>query len=281
MANPIGGALDYMSGGGKTSTPAPTLDWNEVMRGRGLEDKARAEQERAIQMAYDRATGKAPSVAQAQLAQATSRNIAEQTSMARSAGGGAFGEAAATNAAMQNAARAQQDAAGQAATLRANEQLAAEQAYAAQAAQMRGDASGQIGREADVQLGVGNMLVGQQANTVQANEAYASRRGLLNMATLGAAGALLSDERAKTDKRRMSDEDMRDFLEDVTAYWYRYKNEPRGTVHSGPMAQDLPHDMVREGSDGQKRIDLDSAYATALSALGSLHDRVSKLERGK
>lgn len=273
-------ALDWMSGGGRTSVGGPGYDWSTVATTREMEDKARADQEYALQLQKDRIEGKRPSLAEAQLKASTAANVAEQTSMARSAGGGAFGEASANMQAQNNAARMQQQMGGQGAQLRAQEQMNAEQMYAQQASGMRGDAAKQTGQEMNVQLGIGNtnaQLAGAQA---QADEAYADRRGLMNMATFGAVG-MLSDEREKTDKRRMSDDDMRDFLEDVTAYWYRYKNEPRGTVHAGPMAQDMPHDMVDEGPDGKKRIDLDAAYGAALSALGSLNDRVNKLERGE
>jgi len=227
-----------------------------------------------MQLQKDRIEGKAPSIAENQLKQATQQNISQQSSAAASAGGGAFGESSANRTAMANSAQAQQQSAGQAATLRAQEQAQAEAAYAEQANAMRSQAQAQQQLEQSQQLGVGDQYASSQ-------EAYKGRKNGSGAAMVGTAAslmAMMSDRRAKTDVKRMSDNDIEQFLEDSTAYWYHYKNDP-STQHAGVMAQDMPHDVVREDQDGMKRIDLDSAYTMALGALGNLNDRLQRLER--
>lgn len=138
------------------------------------------------QLMMQRAQGGGPSAAQTQLSQATGQNVANQAAlMAGQRGAGANVGLMARQAGMQGS-MAQQQAAGQAATLRAQEQIAAQQQAAQQQAQMMGQQ--QVGLNALNQnyLNYSNMAL----NALNAqNQASVGMQSNINAANAGIAGA--------------------------------------------------------------------------------------------
>lgn len=86
----------------------------------------------------------------------------------------------------------------------------------------------------------------------------ASRNSMLG-GLLGFGGSLLSlsDERTKTDKKKVGS------LDGHGLYEYRYKGEPKGTKHVGVMAQEVEKkrpDAVVKGEDGLRRVDYGALF---------------------
>jgi len=77
-----------------------------------------------------------------------------------------------------------------------------------------------------------------------------------------AASTLLSDERAKEAIKEVGT-----LADGTTIYRYRYKDDPSGTVHMGPMAQEVeerhPKAVSDDGPDGMKMVDMDAATRKA------------------
>lgn len=107
----------------------------------------------------------------------------------------------------------------------------------------------------------------------------------------GGTAVAASDERVKT---AIEDGEgaTRDLLSALKANVWRYKREllesGEGSEgkHLGVMAQDLERseigrEMVREGTDGVKRVDLTKMLMASLAANAHLHRRVERLEREK
>lgn len=116
------------------------------------------------------AAGQGPNPAQAMLAQATGNNVANQAAlMAGQRGAGSNVGLLGRQAAMMGG-NIQQQAAGQAATMQANQSLAAMQAQAGQQAAMAGTAQNQIGNQSANTQALANMAnqqVGQAATINQ------------------------------------------------------------------------------------------------------------------
>ena len=130
------------------------------------------------------AAGQGPNVAQNQLAQATGANVANQAAlMAGQRGAGANPALMARQAAMQGAAT-QQGAAGQAATLGAEQQISAQQAQAQLAGNQIAQTQGATTANTQAQQGEQGILQG--ANTAQNNV----QGGLANTTLQGQQGAL-------------------------------------------------------------------------------------------
>jgi len=136
------------------------------------------------------ASGQGPNPAQAMLANATGANTANQAALMASQRGAAVNPALiARQAAMQGAAN-QQNAAGQAAALQAQQSLGA-------LGQMGGLASTQVGQQ---QAGVQNLTAAQQAEQAQIlnqinaqNQANIGMQSNINTANAGLAGAVLGN----------------------------------------------------------------------------------------
>lgn len=109
------------------------------------------------------AQGGGPNPALAQLNQTTGQNIANQAAMAASQRGAASNVGLMARQAGQQGAATQQQAVGQAAVMRSQQQLAAEQALAQQQGQMAGVANTQVGQQQNQQANVAN-LAGQQVS---------------------------------------------------------------------------------------------------------------------
>lgn len=125
----------------------------------GLSNQANVfQQQQALANALQQqAAGQGPNPAQAQLAQATAANTANQAAlMAGQRGTQANAGLIARQAAMQGAAN-QQNAAGQAATLGAQQQIAAQQQLAAQQQAMQNVAANQVGNQIGATSGLNQM----------------------------------------------------------------------------------------------------------------------------
>lgn len=133
----------------------------------------------ALQM---QAQGQGPNPAQAQLAQNTAANTANQAAlMAGQRGAGANAGLIARQAAMQGGAN-QQAAVGQQATLQAQQQLAAQQQLGQQQASMQGVAGNQVANQLAGQNAFTQSALGEQQNLYGA-------QGSFNNAQVGATGS--------------------------------------------------------------------------------------------
>ncbi len=149
------------------------------------------------------ARGEGPNPAQAQLAQATGANTANQAAlMAGQRGAGANAGLLARQASMQGAAN-QQNAAGQAATMGAQQQIAARQQLQQQQQMMGGLASQQAGQlqqgvQSQNQFAQGNQgqMLGAQANANSTNasiaQGNAQRQGGAMSGLIGGIGTALA-----------------------------------------------------------------------------------------
>lgn len=139
------------------------------------------------------ADGTGPNPAQAQLAQSTAANTANQAAlMASQRGAAANTGLIARQAAMQGAAN-QQQAAGQAASMQAQQSLGA-------LGQMGSLATNQVGQQAGAIQGANQFAQGQQQNLLNAianqNSASVNSQGNVNTANAGLAGATMTGQQA-------------------------------------------------------------------------------------
>lgn len=161
-----------------------------------------AQQQALANMLQQQAAGQGPNPALAQLAQTTGQNVANQAAlMAGQRGASANAGLLARQASMQGGA-AQQQAAGQAATLRAQQQLAAQQALAQQQQAMQNLAGQQVAQQQGALQGWGGLSqglfgqVGQQQNAANQINAQVAMQNQKNQSglvggLLGGAGAAL------------------------------------------------------------------------------------------
>lgn len=161
-----------------------------------------AQQRDLAQQLQQQAMGQGPNPVQAQLAQNTGQNVANQAAlMAGQRGASANAGLIARQAAQQGAAT-QQQAVGQAATLGAQQQLAAQQALQQQQAQMANLASRQVGQQQQAISNLGQMgqqgyatatgALNQQNNiNSQTAQANANLNGAIAGGLLGAGGAAM------------------------------------------------------------------------------------------
>jgi len=287
------GAIDWLAGGGATSVDRYKYNEEDIDPARAQEQDARGYQEYLQGKYKDAIEGRGESLAQAQMEAQNSAAKRQQLAMARSGGGGALGQAGAMRMAQTTAAQQDADLARSAGMVRAKEQADALAGMTNASGQMRGQDQARMGAEMDyesAQVGAYNQY---QANKVGAAEGYAGRRagvtgGLVGAGAMLGAGALMSDERVKTDIRDVPPEDLEAFLEAAAGHRYRYReglDEP-GRERVGVMAQDLEQTrvgdtLVDEGPDGVKRIDTAKGYGAMLAAMHEMNARLAKLEGKK
>jgi len=89
---------------------------------------------------------------------------------------------------------------------------------------------------------------------------------------------MFSDERMKTDKRELQDDDVDTMMAKLTGYKYRYRGNDQ--EQHGVMAQDMEHGMKDSVIDtpAGKVIQRPDALSNALAVLANQHDRIKKLE---
>ena len=253
-----------------------------------------------------RMAGEAPSVAELQLRRTRDRNVQDVMGMAGSARGG-VNPALLQRQALQTGGAIGQEAAGQAAVLRAGEQAQAEQAMQAavgtqqqvenQRAQLiqQYQALGMTAEQA--QFAANQRLEEMRVETEQreadraagVTSARESRQSDVAGAGIGGLAALLpflfSDKRLK-EKITPGTKAVRAVMERLQPYSFEYKNAGKPGTARGPvvgvMAQDLQksplgRDMVTESKDGLQ-VDAVKAISAALAGNADLHHRVKALE---
>jgi len=278
----------------------------------GRSQQARDDQQAQIDRLGRIASGQLTSPAEAQLRRTEAAGEALTSSQAAGARGGvAAAMAARQNAAAINAS-SRQNLVGQSDIVRAQAQQQAQDQLAAALAQQRqqdlaqrgaalGYETGALGSgmgltDAQNQLNMGYAgnqqgyaqgldraaLAGQQ---LQQQQDYLNQQNMrgdigLGLSTLATAGALLSDEGAKTDVRDGSGP-AEMLMQQFAPYKYRYKGDDKPRL--GVLAQRLEQtpegkSLVRETPKG-KAIDVGQGLGAALASIGDLHRRVKQLEK--
>lgn len=161
------------------------------------------EQNQLAQQLAQRAAGGGPNPALAQLNQATGQNVANQAALMAGQRGASANPGLIARQAAQQGASIQQNAAGQAATLQAQQQIAAQQELAGLADQQINQAgqavtnatNAQIGEQGQLQAAntaANNANVSQQANINNVNSQVAQSNANTNSNVLGGIGNALS-----------------------------------------------------------------------------------------
>lgn len=259
----------------------------------------------------NQAQGIGPSVAGAQLQQATDQNIAQQQALAASARGGNVGMA--QRIASQQAGQIQQQSAQQMGLLRLQEQQQAQGLLNSGIGQGGSMAlNNQAGKDG-FNLGLVGAANARDMGDVAAGQASGKAFGefVSNLAGGGmkdaagggggggagaagggkAAGAAKmaaiggSDENMKKDIKP-GDKEIASFLDAMKAHSYKYKDEKHGEGKKvSPMAQELEKtslgkSMVKEGPDG-KMVDYGAGFGAMMAAMASLNQRTKELEGKK
>lgn len=255
-------------------------------------------QNAAFQSFQNLAAGTGPNPAQAQLAQATQANVANQASLAAGQRGASQNVGMISRGAANQGANIQQQAAGQAASMGAQQQLQGMQGMANIAGQQVGNLGNAANAYAANTLGgvsaYNNAQAGLFGSQNKANADIAiqnnkAQQGIFG-GLLGGAGSILSDERLKKDIKP-ADDKIQDFLRKAGAHEYEYKDGAKdlpgagGGKHTGPMAQELEKSeigkqMVVNTPEG-KGIDFGKSMATLLSAIASVNKRIDSMDGGK
>lgn len=260
------------------------------------QDQTRQQQQNLIQMLIDQSMGRGPSVADAQLRQATDRNINAAASMAAS-GRGPGATASAYNA-NNMAAGANQQAAADSGQLRLQEQLQARQLLGSQLGQTRGQDQNLAALQLQDKAQRDNLVQKYMQMGYDADQA--NRQAALDMEKLkndaynhggGGGGFLgglfsaLSDEREKT-KIEAADDKLSEFLDALDAHSYEYKDPKNGRGRRiSVMAQELEKSELGKEfvfeTEGRKRVDYGKGLGTMLAAQAALHKRIKKLEASR
>lgn len=249
------------------------------------------------------ANGTGPNPAQAMLAQATGANVANQAALMAGQRGASNNVGMIARQAGMQGGNLQQQAAGQGATMQANQSLNALGALQGQQANMANLATTQVGQQAGALTGYNNAVQGQQnallnAGSAQNNAHVALQNGIngangslqginagIEGKTLGglvnggaSAAMMLSDERLKTN---VSPADPEKFMDSIKGYEYDYKDPANGPgKQMGVMAQDVEKtapQLVEETGEG-KAIDYNKAGGPIFAALANLNERLKKYE---
>lgn len=248
------------------------------------------------------ANGTGPNPAQAMLNQATGQNVANQAAlMAGQRGTAGNAGMIARQAAMQGA-NAQQQAAGQGATMQANQSLAALGQMGNIAGQQVQNLGGANNAAAQTALGQQQNLIGGANATNQANvqntenynkaaqggyESNSKKGGGMLGGILNAAGSvatMMSDEKAKKNVKS-GDGAVKQLLDSAEPKEYEYKDKAAHGAgkHVSPMAQDLEKSeigksMVMDTPQG-KVVDYGKGFGALLAAQSLLNKRLEALEK--
>lgn len=137
--------------------------------------------------------GQGPSIAQQQLAEATGQNVAQQAALLAGQRGGSGNVGLQARQIGQAGAQAQQQAAGQSALMRLQEQLAARQQLQQQQGMMAGLSTQQVGQQAQAMQAYGAQAQNEQQILLnalaQANQANVSNAQQMNSANAQTAAA--------------------------------------------------------------------------------------------
>jgi len=202
-----------------------------------------------VKMLQARAAGTGgPSAAEAQLQQATDRNMRGAMAMAASGRGNA---ALAGQAAGQQRAQMGQEAASQSASLRAQEQQQATSQLGQAIGGTQQQELGYAGLEAQMYGADQNRIAAENAAALQASAA--KQQGMMGAVTgIGAAALplMFSDERVKKNKANVPDADVDEFFKALKAKSFEYKDPhtagTSGGEKVGMMAQDVDQTKLGE-----------------------------------
>ena len=228
---------------------------------------ARLGEQEALARQRNIASGKTPSIAQAQLNQATGQQAQLANAIAASSRGSSNPALAFRQAQIGNQQMGLENA--QAGAIMAQqEQNSADQFLAQQAAAQRGVA---------LQSGLANQQAKQQ-------DQQAVIQGI---AGIGQTAAMLSDETEKENIKpaKGSANEIETFMNAIKEYNYNYKNKANGTGEkTGVMAQDLEKTsvgktMVDENGKGQKVVDTNKAIGAILAGMADLNKKIKKMEK--
>lgn len=241
------------------------------------------------------ASGKGPSLAEAQMKATQDRNLAQimaAQSAARGAGGGAGARNLANAMTMGNRGVAQDVASARLAEQRQAQQdlIGLRQTEDAQASALAQDAfNADIAAKRELQQAELQQFQGEQQRNMAVGQARAQRSQAIMGAIGGAASAgLMSDKNEKTDIKSESQK-IDKFLESIKARSYEYKNPDKEGSSKGKkfgiMAQDLEKSevgktMVQE-KEGTKMVDIPSSMSAILASQARIAERLSELEKGK
>lgn len=190
----IGGGLqgvagDFTAQNNFTAQLAPTtqVDYTgagsqggqNALQGYGTAQQTLGQQQALAQQLQAQAQGQGPNPALAQLAKTTGQNVAQQAALMASQRGASANPGLVARQAAEQGANAQQQAAGQAATLRAQQQLAAQQALGQQQAAIQQANLGEQNLNAGLYGTSGQLNNTQNANNISN---YANAQGI-NAAT--------------------------------------------------------------------------------------------------
>lgn len=100
---------------------------------------------------------------------------------------------------------------------------------------------------------------------------------------VGSIASLFSDEKLKTDKEEMSDEDVDNMMGRMTANQYRYKGPKSNPMQMGVMAQDVEKGMPNSVIDtpAGKMIQKPEMMSNVLAILANNNERIRRLEGNK
>ena len=135
-----------------------------------------------------------------------------------------------------------------------------------------GNAIGQLGTQ---QLQRTGSMVGNATNQPVGNTSKPEDNIFGKL--IGGIGDFFSDERLKTDKKELSDDEVDNMMANLTGYKYRYKGSASNPEVSGVMAQDMKGDSVIDTPAG-KMIQGPQALSQALAVIANQHARIRKLE---
>lgn len=164
----------------------------------GLQNQSNVfqQQQQLAQQLQQQTLGQGPNPAQAQLAQNTASNTAQQSALAAGQRGSSANAGLTARNAANQGANMQQQATGQAATMQAQQQIAAQQQLGQQQQNMAGLATNQVGQLQQGQQMAGNTaiqnqssLLGAQSSANQVNAQADAQRNSAVMGLIGGVGA--------------------------------------------------------------------------------------------
>jgi hypothetical protein len=284
-------------GAGTGGNEAMSRLQQQAMANQGMAGQFGGQQQSAYDMYAAQARGEGPSLAQEQLKQATSQNVAnQQAMMAQGRGGNIAGMSRAAAAA---GAGAQAAGNQQAAQLRAQEQLAAMGGMADMAnTQAQMNMQQQLAYEQMLQQSqMAQMDASQQQNQFQLQRDFAQQQanrdfglGIADRFIGGGMGAaqtaaMFSDERVKTNAQPGGLQASQ-AVGSLTPTTYQYKSPEYGPAGTriGVMAQDLERSpagaQLVQNTPAGKTVDVAGGMSLALAASADQEKRLRMLERG-
>lgn len=283
----FGGAIDNVVGGifggpkkGGDGGLGSVKDAALGMYGEGAADYAAQKDNRTAfgnQLA-DRALGKAPSIAEAQMKSAQDRNLSQQ--LAATKANRAINPALAFRQTQRLGAQGGQQIAQAAGIAKLQEQQQNQAAYQSHLNSIQQNRTGALGAA----TGAASALANKESADANADNAFTGN--LLGTAGQLGAAYLMSDKNVKKEiKEPEGKSSPKSFLEALSAKNYKYKNPEHGEGQQlGIMAQDLEKagpvgkQMVVETPQG-KAVDYGKGFSAILAAQVELNERLAEIEK--